>query len=53
LRENTYREQVLEENFRFGIKRDEVIGGWRNVHIEELHNFYLQPDIISVTNQGG
>jgi hypothetical protein len=24
----------------FGLKRDEVIGGWRKVHNEELHNLY-------------
>jgi hypothetical protein len=24
----------------FGPKRDEVIGGWRKLHIEQLHNFY-------------
>jgi hypothetical protein len=24
----------------FGRKRDEVAGGWRKLHNEELHNFY-------------
>jgi hypothetical protein len=24
----------------FGPKRDEVAGGWRNLHSEELLNFY-------------
>jgi hypothetical protein len=24
----------------FGPKRDEVTGGWRKLHNEELHNFY-------------
>jgi hypothetical protein len=24
----------------FGPKRDEVIGGWRKLHNEELHNLY-------------
>jgi hypothetical protein len=24
----------------FGPKRDEVTGGWRKVHNEELHNLY-------------
>jgi hypothetical protein len=24
----------------FGSKRDEIIGGWRKVHNEELHNLY-------------
>jgi hypothetical protein len=30
----------------FGPKRDEVIGGWRKLHNEELHNFYFSPSII-------
>jgi hypothetical protein len=30
----------------FGPKRDEVIGGWRKLHIEELHNLYSSPSII-------
>jgi hypothetical protein len=30
----------------FGPKRDEVTGGWRNLHKEELHNLYLSPSII-------
>jgi hypothetical protein len=30
----------------FGPKRDEVMGGWRKLHSEELHNFYSSPDII-------
>jgi hypothetical protein len=24
----------------FGPKRDEIIGGWRKLHTEELHNLY-------------
>jgi hypothetical protein len=31
----------------FGPKRDEVIGGWRKLHNEELHNLYCSP------SQGG
>jgi hypothetical protein len=27
----------------FGLKRDEVIGGWRKMHNEELHNLYCLP----------
>jgi hypothetical protein len=34
----------------FGLKRDEVTGGWRKLHNEELHNLYSSPSIIS---QGG
>jgi hypothetical protein len=30
----------------FGLKRDEVTGGWRKLHKEELHNLYSSPSII-------
>jgi hypothetical protein len=30
----------------FGPKRDEVTGGWRKLHNEELHNLYSLPNII-------
>jgi hypothetical protein len=30
----------------FGPKRDEVIGGWRKLHNEELHDLYSSPSII-------
>jgi hypothetical protein len=30
----------------FGPKRDEKIGDWRKMHIEELHNLHLSPNII-------
>jgi hypothetical protein len=30
----------------FGPKRDEVTGGWRKLHNEELHNLYCSPSII-------
>jgi hypothetical protein len=30
----------------FGPKRDEVTGGWRKLHNDELHNFYSSPSII-------
>jgi hypothetical protein len=30
----------------FGLKRDEVIGGWRKLHNEKLHNLYSLPSII-------
>jgi hypothetical protein len=30
----------------FGLKRDEVTGGWRKLHNEELHNLHSSPSII-------
>jgi hypothetical protein len=30
----------------FGPKREEVAGGWRRLHSEELHNSYSSPNII-------
>jgi hypothetical protein len=30
----------------FGPKRDEVTGGWRKLHNEELHGLYSAPNII-------
>jgi hypothetical protein len=30
----------------FGPKRDEVTGGWRKLHNEELHNLYSSQSII-------
>jgi hypothetical protein len=32
----------------FGPKRDELIGGWRKLHNEELHNLYSSPSIIKM-----
>jgi hypothetical protein len=32
----------------FGPKRDGVMGGWRKLHNEELHNLYSLPSIIRV-----
>jgi hypothetical protein len=32
----------------FGSKRDEVRGGWRKLHIEELHNLYSSPSTITI-----
>jgi hypothetical protein len=29
-----------------GQERDEVTGGWRKLHNEELHNLYSSPSII-------
>jgi hypothetical protein len=32
----------------FMSKMDEVIGGWRKQHNEELHNLYSSPNIIGM-----
>jgi hypothetical protein len=32
----------------FGPKREEVAGGWRRLHNEELHNFYASSNVIRV-----
>jgi hypothetical protein len=32
----------------FGPKRDEVIGEWRKLHNEELHDLYYSPNIVQV-----
>jgi hypothetical protein len=33
-----------------GPKRDELIGGWRKLHNEDLHNLYSSPNIIRMIN---
>jgi hypothetical protein len=46
-----HRLRVFENRvFRriFGPKRDEVTGGWRKLHNEELYGLYTSPSIISV-----
>jgi hypothetical protein len=37
----------------FGPKRDEVTGGWRKLHNEELHNLYSPPIIIRIIKSRG
>jgi hypothetical protein len=32
----------------FGPKRDDVTGGWRKLHNEELHGLYSSPSIVRV-----
>jgi hypothetical protein len=36
----------------FGPKRDEVTGGWRKLHNEELHNLYSSLSIIRLNKWG-
>jgi hypothetical protein len=32
----------------FGPKREEVVGDWRRLHKEELHNLYNSPNVTRV-----
>jgi hypothetical protein len=32
----------------FGLKTDEVMGGWRKLHNDELHNLHSSPSIIRI-----
>jgi hypothetical protein len=32
----------------FGTKRDDVIGGWRKLNNEKLHNLYSSPSITRI-----
>jgi hypothetical protein len=34
-------------------KRDEIIGGWRKLHNEEVHSLYFSPSKIRMASQGG
>jgi hypothetical protein len=35
----------------FGLRRDEVIGGWRKLHNEELHILYCSPSIVRMVKE--
>jgi hypothetical protein len=46
-----HRLRVFEDRAQrgiFGPKRDKVIGGWRKLHNEELHNLYCSRSIIRI-----
>jgi hypothetical protein len=43
-----FENRVLRRMFE--PKRDEVTGGWRKLHNEELHNLYSSPSIIRMIN---
>jgi hypothetical protein len=32
----------------FGLKRDEVTGGWRKLHNEDLHDLYSSRSVIRI-----
>jgi hypothetical protein len=34
----------------FGPNREEVTGGWRKLHNDELYSLYSSPDIIEMIN---
>jgi hypothetical protein len=36
----------------FGFEREEVRGGWRKLHNEELHNLYSSTNIITLIKYG-
>jgi hypothetical protein len=41
-------ENDLRSQSEFGSKRDEVTGGCRKLHNEELHKLYSSPSIIRI-----
>jgi hypothetical protein len=43
-RQKVFENRVLRRIFRS--KMDEIIGGWRKLHNDELHNFDSSPKII-------
>jgi hypothetical protein len=36
----------------FGPRGEEMIGGWRKMHNEQLHNFYSSPHMFKMISQG-
>jgi hypothetical protein len=48
-----YRLRVFESRVLrkiLGPMKEEVTGGWRKLHNEELHNLFYSPDIIRITS---
>jgi hypothetical protein len=37
---------VTTLNYQVNLSREEVAGGWRRLHNEELHNLYPSPDFV-------
>jgi hypothetical protein len=49
-----HRLRVFENrllNRLFVPKGDEIIGGWKKLHVGELHDVYSSPDIVRMINQ--
>jgi hypothetical protein len=44
-----YEKRMLRR--MFGPRRDEVTGGWRKLHSEELHTFYSSPCLTECSNK--
>jgi hypothetical protein len=42
-----FENSVLRKIFR--PKMEEVVGGWRRLHNEDIHNLYDSPNIVKVT----
>jgi hypothetical protein len=36
----------------FGPQREEVAGGWRRLHNQEIHNLYASQNVIRVIKSG-
>jgi hypothetical protein len=41
-----FENRVLRRTY--GHKREELMGGWRRLHNEELHNLHASPNIVRV-----
>jgi hypothetical protein len=45
-----FEDRMLRRIFR--LKRDEMVGGWRKFHDEELHSLYTSSNIIGMIKSG-
>jgi hypothetical protein len=43
-----FENRMLSMSRMFGPKREEVAGGWRRPHDDELHNFYTSLNVTGV-----
>jgi hypothetical protein len=55
IKRGSYTERVLTRMVRiiFRLKRDEVAGGWRKLHNEELRDLYPTPSVIRIVKSRG